>query len=124
MRFKTDEILPVEVAELLRLHQHDTLSVQDQQMAGQGDPQIALVCQTEDRALVTCDLDFADIRAYPPENYHGIIILRPAIQSVSSLLRLMNRTLPMFAVEPLDGCIWIVDDHRVRIRGTGSQGTP
>jgi predicted nuclease of predicted toxin-antitoxin system len=124
MRFKTVENLPVEVTELLRQHQHDAVSVQDQQLAGQGDPQVARVCQAEGRALVTCDLDFADIRAYPPEDYHGIIVLRPAVQSVSSLLRLMNRALPLIDVEPLDRCIWVDDDHRVRIRGTGPQGTP
>jgi predicted nuclease of predicted toxin-antitoxin system len=124
MRFKTDENLPVEVTELLCQHQHDALSVQDQHMAGRGDPQVARVCQVESRALVSCDLDFADIRAYPPEDYHGIIILRPAVQSVSSLLRLMNRTLPLIDAEPLDGCIWVVDDHQVRIRGTGPQATP
>jgi predicted nuclease of predicted toxin-antitoxin system len=124
MRFKTDENLPVEVTELLRQYQHDALSVQEQQMAGQGDPQIARVCQSEQRALVTCDLDFADIRAYPPEDYHGIIVLRPALQTVSSLLRLMNRALPLMDVQPLDGCIWIVDDHRVRIRGAGPQDAP
>jgi predicted nuclease of predicted toxin-antitoxin system len=122
MRFKTDENLPIEVTELLRQHQHDALSVQDQQMAGQADPQVARVCQVENRALVTCDLDFANIRAYPPEDYHGLIVLRPAIQTASSLLRWMNRALPLIASEPLEGCIWIVDDHRVRIRGTGTQG--
>jgi predicted nuclease of predicted toxin-antitoxin system len=63
MRFKTDENIPIEVTELLRQHQHDALSVHDQQMAGQADPQVASVCQTEGRALVTFDLDFADIRA-------------------------------------------------------------
>jgi predicted nuclease of predicted toxin-antitoxin system len=124
MRFKTDENLPIELTQLLRQHQHDALSVQDQQMAGQTDPQVALVCQSEDRALVTCDLHFADIRAYPPEDYRGIIILRPAIQTVSSPLRLMNRALPLIGVEPLEGCIWIVDDHRVRIRGSGRPGSP
>ncbi len=124
MRFKTDENLPVKVAELLRQYQHDALSVQDQQMAGQGDPQVASVCQAEGRALVTCDLDFSDIRADPPEDYHGIIVLRPAVQSDSSLLRLVNRAIPLIDVERLDGCIWVVNDHRVRIRGTGSPGTP
>lgn len=116
MRFKTDENLPLELAELLRQNHHDALSVPEQQMAGQGDPQVARVCQAEGRALVTCDLDFADIRAYPPADYPGIIILRPALQNVSSLLRLMNRAMPLIGIEPLTGCIWIVDDHRVRIR--------
>ncbi len=94
MRFKTDENLPIELTDLLRQHQHDGVSVQDQQMGGQADPLVAQVCQAEDRALVTCDLHFADIRTYPPEDYHGIIVLRPGIQTVSSLLRLMSLALP------------------------------
>lgn len=124
MRFKTDENLPIERTELLRQHQHDALSVQDQQMAGQTDPQVARVCQAEDRAIVTCGLDFADIRADPPEDDHGIIVLRPAIQNVSSLLRLLSLALPLIGVQPLEGCIWVVDDHRVRIRGSGTPGVP
>ena len=111
MRFKTDEYLPVEVTEMLRQHQHDALSVHDQQIAGQADPGIVRVCQTEARALVTCDLDCADILAYPPDNYHGIIVLRPAIQSVASLVRLTRRALPLLDVEPLDGHILVVDDR-------------
>jgi hypothetical protein len=27
-------------------------------------------------AILTRDLDFADIRRYPPEGYHGIVVLR------------------------------------------------
>ena len=124
MRFKTDENLPIEVAELLRQHQHDARSVSEQQMAGQVDPLVAQVCQSEDRALITCDLDFSEIRAYPPEDYPGIIVLRPALQTISSLLRLMNRVLPLLDPEPLAGRIWVVDDHQVRIRGTGPPGAP
>jgi predicted nuclease of predicted toxin-antitoxin system len=124
MRFKTDENLPIEVAERLRQHQHDALSVPEQQLAGQADPLVAQVCQSENRALITCDLDFSDIRAYPPEDYPGIIVLRPAVQTVSSLLGLVTRILPLLDQEPLGGHIWIVDDHRVRIRGKGPQSTP
>lgn len=124
MRFKTDEDLPIELTELLRQHQHDALSVQDQRMAGQADSKIARVCQAEDRALVTCDLDFADMRACPPEDDRGIIVLRPAIQSVSSLLRSMNLALPLIDVESLEGCIWVADDHRIRIRGSRNSGSP
>jgi hypothetical protein len=50
MLFKTDENLPVEVTELLRRHQHDALSMQDQQKAGEADPQTAQLCLSERRA--------------------------------------------------------------------------
>lgn len=84
MKFKTDENLPVEVAHLLRQEGHDALSVIDQQLAGRPDADVAVMCQSEQRALVTLDLDFSNIRAYPPADYEGIIVFRPAVQAVSA----------------------------------------
>ena len=77
MRFKIDENLPVDAAESLRDAGHDALTIDDQQMVGDSDPKIAAVCQSEQRAIVTLDLDFSDIRAYPPGEYHGLVVLRP-----------------------------------------------
>lgn len=90
-------------------------------MGGSIDPDVAEVCRKEARALVTLDLEFSDIRAYPPEDYHGIIVFRPAIQSITALLRLASRRLTLLEQEPLVGHLWIVKDHQVRIR-EGSQG--
>ena len=81
MQFKTDENLPVEVAEALRDAGFDALTIHDQKMVGDSDPQVASVCQNEKRALVTLDLDFSDIRTYPPDQYPGIIVLRPRNQA-------------------------------------------
>lgn len=75
-KFKLDENLPREAADLLRGAGHDAVSVMDQQMCGRPDADVAAVCQREDRVVVTLDLDFADIRAYPPANYPGIVVLR------------------------------------------------
>ncbi|MEX0701821.1 MAG: DUF5615 family PIN-like protein [Planctomycetales bacterium] len=119
MKFNTDENLPVEIAALLRQNGHDALTVSDQQLSGQPDVRVAVVCQAEDRALVTLDLDFSDIRHYPPEDYSGIIVLRPALQNITRLLRLMNQVIPLLRQESLDGSLWIVDDYQIRIRGTG-----
>ena len=47
MKFKTDENLPVEIAELLRQHQHDALTVLDEQPGGQPDPILAAACKAE-----------------------------------------------------------------------------
>lgn len=120
MRFKVDENLPVDVADLLRQQHDDAMTIFEQRMAGQPDEVVAQVCQQECRVLITLDLDFADIRRYPPENYAGIIVLRPANQGISAVLRLMRRALPLFGKEPLMGALWIVDEQRVRIRGGDS----
>ena len=40
-----------------------------QGLRGGADPTLAEICKRESRALVTLDLDFADIRTYPPAEY-------------------------------------------------------
>ena len=78
LKFKVDENLPGEAAGLLASAGHDAVTVMGQQMVGQPDINVATACQREGRAVVTLDLDFADIRTYPPGDYAGIIVLRLA----------------------------------------------
>jgi predicted nuclease of predicted toxin-antitoxin system len=85
-----DENLPVEAVHLLRTAGHDALSIHDQQMVGSIDPRVASICQSEKRALLILDLDFSDIRAYPPGDYDGIIVLRPRNQAKPTVLWLLN----------------------------------
>ena len=73
MKFKIDENLPVEIAALLRDAGYEATSVVDQGLGGSADPDIAAVCRKENRALVTLDMDFADIRTY---QHSGLIVLR------------------------------------------------
>ncbi|MFO1434135.1 MAG: DUF5615 family PIN-like protein [Candidatus Competibacteraceae bacterium] len=116
MLFKVDENLPVEVADVLRQQHHNALTVAEQRLAGQPDANIARICQAEQRTLVTLDLDFSDIRRYPPAEYAGFIVLRPHTQSTPAVLQLLQRVLPLLDHESLAGALWIVDEHRVRIR--------
>ena len=116
MRFKTDENLPSEVAELLAQAGHDALRVDEQGLSGVADPGIAAVCMVEDRAIVTLDTDFMDVRRYPPEHYAGILVLRPHRQTVPRILNLTRRFVGLLSTEPLRGKLWIVDEGRVRIR--------
>ena len=124
MRFKIDENLPGEITELLGEHGHDALGVIDQQMSGYPDSSVVDVCRIEQRTLVTLDLDFTDIRAYPPELYWGIIVLRPSVQNRSTFIRLMRLAIPLFDTEPLPGSLWIVDDRHVRFRGVDRSESP
>jgi hypothetical protein len=78
---------------------------------------MAVVCRQEDRAIVTLDIDFSDIRAYPPTDYGGIIVLRLARLDKYRILSAIRRLLPVFGSEPLTGKLWIVDEVSVRIRG-------
>jgi predicted nuclease of predicted toxin-antitoxin system len=116
MKFKVDENLPIEVAESLRLAGYDALTVLEQKMQGSSDTVLAHVCQQEERIIVTLDLDFADIRVYPPVEYAGILVLRPRRQDKYAVLQLVERLIPMLRPESLAQTLWIVDEKRIRVR--------
>jgi predicted nuclease of predicted toxin-antitoxin system len=116
MRFKVDENLPMEVAQVLREAGHEAATVLDQHLGGSADPLIASICQQEERTLVTLDLDFADIRAYPPMNYAGLIVFRLRRQDKLHILEVCARMLPLLSRQPLTQRLWIVEEERIRIR--------
>ena len=104
---------------------HEAATIHDQQMVGQPDPNVASVCRSETRALVTLDLDFSDIRTYPPDDYHGLIVLRPRRQAKPLVLALLQSiVIPLLGRESVDRCLWIVDERGVRIREGGSTSRP
>ena len=116
LKFKVDENLPAEVAALLVEAGHDALTVPDQQLGGRPDLDVANVCRHEGRVVVTLDLDFSDIRAYPPADFAGIIVLRLSRLDKHCVLLALQRLLPILNQEPLAGKLWIVDETAVRIR--------
>jgi predicted nuclease of predicted toxin-antitoxin system len=115
-RFKLDENLPRDAEGLLRQGGHDVHSALDEQLGGSPDPDILDVCVREFRILNTLDLDFADIRLYPPASHAGMWVLRPTMQSINHTLDLLRRALSLQATEPAQGRLWIVEPNRVRIR--------
>ncbi|HAG49902.1 MAG: hypothetical protein A2X87_03790 [Deltaproteobacteria bacterium GWC2_42_51] len=117
MQFKIDENLPVEVAELLVNDGHDTKTVNEQQLQGVKDPVLIDVCKRESRIPITLDTDFSDIRAYPPQEFSGIIVLRVGSQSKTHIIGVFNRILSLIDSEPLKEHLWIVEESRIRIRG-------
>ncbi len=117
MKFKTDENFHPDAAELLRKHGHDVLTVWDQNLRGASDDKLTAICSKEQRAMITLDLDFADIMAYPPGEFPGLIVLRLKDQSRKSILSVMEGIISLLISEPLPGKLWLVDEKKVRIRG-------
>ena len=116
MKFKIDENLPSEVASLLASAGHDAATVFDEGLVGATDQNILEACINEKRALVTLDLDFSNVRAYPPKDYSGLIVLRLRRQDKPHVLRVVGKILDMFGREPIVGRLWIVEEDRIRVR--------
>ena len=116
MKFKIDENLPVEVADLLREGGYDAMTVHEQHLTGKADFYIAGISKSEERAVITLDNDFCDIRVFPPPEHHGTIVLRVMQQDKPHVLSLLRRVMPMFTTEQVDRRLWIVEEPKVRIR--------
>jgi predicted nuclease of predicted toxin-antitoxin system len=116
MRFKIDENLHDAVAALLSGAGHDVHTVYDEGLRGSIDEVIAAHCRLKDRAPVTLDLDFADIRTYPPASHPGMIVLRVANQSRPHILQVMSSIVTLLDSEQLANRLWIVSEAGVRIR--------
>jgi len=117
MQFKIDENLPVEIAELLTNAGHNAKTVNEQQLQGARDPVLIDVCKSENRVLVTLDTDFSDIRAYPPQEFSGIIVLRVVSQAKQHVIKVFQGIIPLIQREPLNQHLWIMEETKVRIRG-------
>ncbi len=117
MKIKVDENLPIDVARILADAGHDALTVHDQSMRGSKDLSLISRCKEEDRALITLDIGFADIRNYDHSQYPGIIVFRLQWQDKDHILSVISRLMGLLETDELHGKLWIVDESRVRIRG-------
>lgn len=99
-RFKLDENLPRNAEILLQQAGHDVHTVLAEKLGGNPDPRVFSASQAEERVLITVDLDFSDIRVYPPVSHHGIWVLRPQTQSIENTLALLRSALRVLENEP------------------------
>lgn len=116
MKFKLDENLPGLVGESLKDLGHDAHTVADEGLSGAADESVLEACIAEDRILITLDLDFSDIRLYPPGSYPGIWVLRPPKQTFKAIDALVKAGVRLCTVERVRGQLWVIEEGRVRIR--------
>jgi predicted nuclease of predicted toxin-antitoxin system len=124
VRFKVDENLPIEVAEILRTAGHDAATVNDEAVGGASDPDLASLVRRESRTLIiTLDTGFADIRSYPPKEYKGLVVLRLARQDKDHVLQTCNRLVKRLASEELVGQLWSLKRVGSESDGESSRAT-
>ena len=116
MKLKIDENLPAECAEVFVQSGMQAETVAEEGMTGADDSALAAASRSEGRILVSLDLDFANIRAYPPADYSGIIVLRPKRQDKKSVLDLVHRFALILVNRSPTGELWIVEPDRIRFR--------
>lgn len=121
MRFKLDEKLDPQLAPLLAEGGHEVDSVREEGLGGTTDEALYSTCRSEQRVLITLDLDFSDPLRFPPEESGGIIVLRPRRNTLSLIRETLVAALPTLKRERLEGALWIVEPGRIRAHTRGGE---
>lgn len=118
MRFIIDAALSESLTTILREAGYDAIHVAEIGMAHAPDENIAAYAKRNALVILTQDFDFADVRHYPPREYHGIVVFtlpKPAnLDVIHSFTRRFLERLPPLG--DLRGQLIIVDDQKIRSR--------
>jgi len=115
MRFKVDEDLPKEVADLLRAGDHDAVTVRGEKLTGFSDDILWAHVQREQRCLVTADKGFGDIRAFPAGTHGGIVLFRHPRESRMGYARLTQKFVEGADWKSVVGSIVVVTPEAIRV---------
>jgi len=115
-RFKVDEKLPDDIAELLNGRGYDALTEADQGWKGLTDDPLWRRIQREDRWIVTAEKEFGDVRRYRPGTHAGVLLLRSVEEGLDEYPRLATAAVDHVDFDDAAGAIVVATDRGVRVR--------
>ena len=86
MKLLLDENVPPLLTEKVKGRYPESADIYDIRYAGKSDIEIYDFLRDHDYVLLTFDLDFSDIRKFPPELVEGIIVLRFKNKRIEDLM--------------------------------------
>ena len=116
MKLKLDENLSRHLKPILIGLGHDVLTAADEDLLSRPDVEVAACAAREGRILLSLDIEFADLRKYPPGSHPGIILFRPASLGPLSVNRFVERFVRSTDLSALSGCVAVVEPQSIRVR--------
>lgn len=116
MKVKLDENVPNDAVAIFAEHGHDVHTILEEDLVGHSDEDVWAACVAEQRMLVTFDLGFGDVRAYPPASHSGVVVLRLNDQRPRTVADVVRRFLGDYDLDVLVGHLVVVTDTLVRLR--------
>lgn len=115
MKIKLDENMPLSLADVLSGLGHDVHTTQVEGLTGRDDNAIWQAAQSEDRFLITQDLDFSDLRKFVPGKHAGILVLRLRDPGRLALLGKVETLFKSENVEDWESCFVVATEHKTRV---------
>lgn len=113
---KLDENLGRSAVELLRDAGYVVDRVHDQGLSGAPDEVVWQRVCAEHRFFITLDLDFSDVRRFPPGSHPGLLLIRPGRRGRRDAMEILKRVLAEQSLDDLRGCLVVADARYTRFR--------
>lgn len=101
---------------------HDVATAAEEGLLSRPDTEVAAAAKNEGRLLLTLDLEFGDLRKYPPGAHPGVILFRPRSYGPLTVNRFVEEFIRTSDLGLLSGCVAVVDPDRVRVRRPEAEG--
>jgi predicted nuclease of predicted toxin-antitoxin system len=115
MKIKPDENLSERGAALFWAEGDDVVTVPEENLSGTNGKPLIAICQSEQRCLVTLDLDFSNPLVFQPRDYASIAVLRLPPQALDQALweacDVLIKGLQQISIL---GRLWIGQQRRIR----------
>lgn len=119
LRFLADQCVPGEISAHLRSQGYEVILLREVLPPRALDPTVITKAQELKAMLLSLNGDFADIVAYPPADFHGIVAVQ--LQNHPEIIpQLLDRLCGFLRTQPdasfYRGKLLVVEVHRIRIR--------
>lgn len=116
-KFLVDEDLTRSLARELRQAGIDAVDARDAGLRGRPDGEILAFAVSEGRAVLTADLGFGNLLAFPPSSHHGVVVARfPTQMSVRALNDAVLASVRSLTDDEIDRAVVILEPGRIRLR--------
>ena len=116
MKIKLDENLSRHLKDPLSEQGHDVSTALEEGLLGKVDIEVGEAAKGEDRIIFTLDLDFADLRKFPPGAHPGVILFRPRSMGPLAVSHFVLKFSQETELTTLARCLAVVEPHRIRVR--------
>ena len=116
MSILLDHNVPAKFVRILTEWGYEASRLTDHLNADADDVDVIALAQNLDAALLTIDLDFANILDYPPAHYAGILVMRYQIAVEEAVIATLRQALADLYHDGLRGTLVIVEPTRYRVR--------
>lgn len=115
MKIKLDENLSRYLKPALVTEGHQASTAADEGLLGKTDEDVAAAAAGEGMMAFTLDLEFGNLRKYPPGPHAGVVLFRPHSMGPKSVATFVLDFVRRCNAE-LTGAVVVVDPDRVRVR--------